>query len=330
MDISEFNALVVRNNNGHYESAVETRTLSDLPPGELLVKVEYSSLNYKDALICRGQKGLTWEYPHTPGIDSAGTVIHSESSVFKEGDKVIVTSFDLGINTSGGFSGYIRVPESWAVKLPAGLSTKEEMVYGTAGFTAGMSVQAITERVSPSDGPIAVSGATGGVGSLSVMILSKLGYDVSAITGKKDEEENLRRMGASAIILREEIENLPDKTLLKPGFAGAVDTVGGVILQNLVKSTSQFGVVAICGNVASFDLHINVFPFILRGVSLIGIDSQNLPIEKRGPIWEKLGGGWKPEGLSDSVQLISLNEISDYNALILKGKLKGRTVVALS
>ena len=220
-------------------------------------------------------QAVTRQYPHTPGVDAVGTVISSKSDTFKEAEKVIVTSYDLGMNTDGGFGEYIKVPAAWAVKLPKNLSMKEAMIFGTAGLTAGMSVLRLTQLVKPEDGTIVVSGATGGVGALSVSILSKLGYTVAAITGKETESDYLTQMGAKIIIMRSDFEALDNKPLLKPQFAGGIDTVGGVILENIIKTTNSMGVVTCCGNVASPKLNLTVFPFILRGVTLVGIDSQN-------------------------------------------------------
>jgi len=301
-----------------------------LPAGDLLIKVAHSSLNYKDALSASCNKGVTRKYPHTPGIDAAGIVAKSENAAFKVNDKVIVTSYDLGMNTDGGFGEYIRVPSEWAIKLPEDLSMKEAMIYGTAGLTAGMSVLRLTELVNPEDGAIAVSGATGGVGSLSVAILNKLGYAVTAITGKESEKEFLLHLGAKEIILRNEFEQQDKRPLLMSKFAGAIDTVGGTILENIIKSTKAMGVVTCCGNAASPQLNLTVFPFILRGVSLIGIDSQNYPITLREKVWNKLAKEWKPAQLLNTYNEITLEELPEKTDLMLQGKLKGRTIVKIT
>lgn len=324
-----FKAFVVTEENGAFQRAIKTRKITDLPDGDLLVKVHYSSLNYKDALSATGNRGVTKNYPHTPGIDAAGVVISSKTKQFKEGDEVIVTSYDLGMNTDGGFGQYISVPAEWAVSLPGGLTLKEAMTIGTAGLTAGMSVLRLSELVQPNDGEIIVSGATGGVGGLAISILKKLGYRVAAITGKETETEFLKKLGAENIILRKDFEALPGKPLLKPGYAGAVDTVGGSILENIIKSILPMGVVTCCGNVASPKLELTVFPFILRGVTLVGIDSQNYPMNYREKVWNKLAGDWKPENLEQAATEISLEELDDKINLMLNGKLKGRTVVNL-
>jgi putative YhdH/YhfP family quinone oxidoreductase len=329
MQHNEFKAFVVEERNGIFKGEVRVRQISDLTDNDLLIRVRYSSLNYKDALSVNGNKGVTKTYPHTPGIDAVGTVVSSKTDRFKTGDNVIVTSYDLGMNTDGGFGEFIRVPEGWAVKLPGMLSMKEAMIFGTAGLTAGMSVLRLIEIVKPADGTIVVSGATGGVGALSVAILKKLGYKVAAITGKEVERNYLLNLGAETVILRKEFESMADRPLLKPTFAGGIDTVGGVILENIIKSTSPMGAVTCCGNVASPDLSLTVFPFILRGVTLIGIDSQNYPMSYRQEVWNKLADDWKPEGLDAMCTEISLKELNGKIELMLKGQLKGRTVLNL-
>jgi len=326
---STFKAYRVEENNDIYAGSIKEMEFRPLVKDEILVKVHYSSLNYKDALSASGNKGVTRNYPHTPGIDAVGTIEKSNSETLKVGEKVIVTSYDLGMNTDGGFAQYIQVPSAWAVKLPERLTMKEAMIYGTAGLTAGMSVLRLSQLIKPEDGKIVVSGATGGVGALSVSILSKLGYSVVAITGKETERDYLMNLGAKEILLRSEIEDFAKKPLLRPLFAGAIDTVGGPILENIIKSTDSMGVVTCCGNVASPKLDLTVFPFILRGVTLIGIDSQNYPMKYRTQVWEMLSDKCKPEQLEDTCNEISLEEVEAKIALMLQGKLKGRTVLKL-
>ncbi len=324
-----FKAFRVEEKGGNYITSVKDVLFSTLSENEILVKVHYSSLNYKDALSASGNKGVTKTYPHTPGIDAVGVVEETNSNIVNVGDRVIVTSYDLGMNTDGGFAEYIKVPADWAVRLPENLTMKESMIYGTAGLTAGISVLRLTELISPEQGEVVVSGATGGVGVLSVSILSKLGYEVVAITGKKSESDYLKKLGAKEILMRKDIESFADKPLLKPLFAGAIDTVGGVILENIIKSTGPMGVVTCCGNVASFKLDLTVFPFILRGVTLIGIDSQNLPMKYRKQVWSKLAEAWKLTQLDDMSNEITLGDLQKNIELILQGKLKGRTVVKI-
>ena len=329
MEQKIFKAFIVEKQGNKFIRSVKTKSINDLPSGDLLIKVQYSSLNYKDALSAIGNKGVTKNYPHTPGIDAVGIIIQSNTPKFSKGETVIVTSYNLGMDTDGGFGQYIRVPTEWAVKLPEGMSTKEAMIIGTAGLTAGISVLRLTELLKPEHGKIAVSGATGGVGSLSVAILSKLGYKVSAISGKEQEYDFLKNLGASEIILRKEFEKEDARPMLKGQFAGGIDTVGGTILDNMIKYTQINGAVACCGNVASPKLNLTVFPFILRGVSLIGIGSQDYPMPYREIVWNKLAKEWKPDKLMDIYTEISLNELSDKIDLILDGKLKGRTLVNL-
>jgi putative YhdH/YhfP family quinone oxidoreductase len=325
-----FKAMVVaETGEKQFSREIKDKTINELPDGDVLINVKYSSLNYKDALSATGNKGVTRNYPHTPGIDAAGVVQESSVTDVKSGEEVIVTSYDLGMNTSGGFGEYIRVPADWVVKLPKNLSLKESMVYGTAGFTAGLSVNALTHSVKPDAGEILVTGASGGVGSMSVAILAKMGYNVVAVTGKAGEEDFLMGLGAKEIMSREDAVDTSGRPMLKGRWAGVIDTVGGEILATAIKSTDLGGVITCCGNVASPDLPITVFPFILRGVYLIGIDSQNCPMNKRAMIWERLANEWKLDNLDAISETVSLYNLDKKIALILKGNLKGRTVVDL-
>ena len=330
MTSETFNALVVEaGEDKTYVRQIKKRRVDDLPEGDVLIRVNYSSLNYKDALSASGNKGVTRSYPHTPGIDAAGTVVDSRVGAFKKGDKVLVTGYDLGMNTSGGFGQYVRVPAGWVVPLPRGLTLKESMIFGTAGFTAGMGIFFLTERVKPEDGQVLVTGATGGVGSVSVAVLAKLGYTVAAVTGKTAEAAFLNGIGASQIVARADAADTSGRPLLKTQWAGVVDTVGGEILATAIKSTNPWGTVTCCGNVASPDLPLTVFPFILRGIRLIGIDSQNCPMDVRLKIWEKLSGPWKIDGLATLSKEIALDGLGENIDLILKGGQKGRVVVHL-
>lgn len=325
-----FSALVVRaGEDNAYLRQIEQRSIDDLPDGDVLIRVSYSSLNYKDALSAIGNRGVTRNFPHTPGIDAAGTVAQSRVPGFKEGDPVLVTGYDLGMNTSGGFGQYVRVPAEWVVSLPEGLTLKESMVYGTAGFTAGMGISFLTERVAPEAGPVLVTGATGGVGSVAVAVLAKLGYTVAAVTGKTAESDFLKGIGASQIVDRADAADTSSRPLLKGQWAGAVDTVGGEILATTIKSTLPWGTVTCCGNVASPELPLTVFPFILRGVRLIGIDSQNCPMDLRLQVWRNLAGPWKVAAIENLSREISIDDLSDNIDLILKGQQKGRVVVGL-
>ena len=326
----DFKAYVVKEgDDGSFYGEVQDKTISELPPGDVTVRVQYSSLNYKDALSATGNRAVTKAYPHTPGIDAAGIVLESDTESIPQGTPVIVTSYDLGMNTPGGFGQYIRVPADWVVLLPTGLSLRESMIFGTAGFTAGLSVLNLTAFVKPEHGPIVVTGATGGVGSVAAAILSKLGYAVSGVSGKPNAEEFLGPLGVKKIIGRESFLENSHRPLLKPLWAGAVDTVGGEPLATAIKSTHPLGVVTCCGNAASPELPITVFPFILRGVSLMGVNSQSCPMNIRKNVWEKLSHDWKFEGLEKICQEISQQELSGRIESILKGRLLGRTVIRL-
>ncbi|WDP90518.1 MAG: YhdH/YhfP family quinone oxidoreductase [Desulfobacter sp.] len=330
MTDTKFQAMVVREAGPKtFTRAIEERSIDDLPAGDVLIRVHYSSLNYKDALSATGNKGVTRCFPHTPGIDAAGIVAESSSPKFAPGDQVIVTSYDLGMNTSGGFGKYIRVPGDWVVHLPHGLTLAESMVFGTAGFTAAMSIDRIASGVDKSMGPVLVTGATGGVGSLACAVLSRLGYEVAAVSGKPDDGF-LSSLGVTEIIPRQEFTENTKPPMLKTRWGGVVDTVGGDILATAIKSTMESGIVTCCGLVASPDLPITVFPFILRGVALFGIDSQHCPMPLRRDLWNNLAAGWKPELPSDFTKKISLTDLDPYIDQILKGKIKGRTLVDLT
>ncbi|MGA8178466.1 MAG: YhdH/YhfP family quinone oxidoreductase [Desulfobacterales bacterium] len=331
MNQNTFKAMVVtERENNQFVREIKNRTLDDLPPGDVLVNVKYSSLNYKDVLSAMGNRGVTKKYPHTPGIDAAGIVAESQSKDFNVGDKVIVTSYDLGMNTSGGFAQYIRVPADWVVKMPEGLSPRESMIFGTAGFTAALSVYRLVDYgVTPDMGRILVSGATGGVGSIAVSILAKAGYDVAAVNGIIDETDFLLEIGAKEVISIEAATDATGKPLLNGLWAGGIDTIGGEILATMIKSIQLHGGVTCCGNVGSHDLPLNVYPFILRGVTLMGIDSQNCPMPLRLKVWNKIASDWKLERLELLTTEVSLDELSARIDFILQRKHKGRTIVKL-
>ena len=331
MDQKVFKAMVVTEaEKNRFVRNIEDRHLDDLPEGDVLVKVEYSSLNYKDVLSAIGNRGVTKNYPHTPGIDAAGRVVESLRKDFKAGDAVIVTSYDLGMNTSGGFGQYIRVPAEWVVRMPRDLSARESMIFGTAGFTAALSVFRLVDYgITPDMGPVVVSGATGGVGSIAVSILTKAGYEVTAVNGIVDEKDFLLEIGAKEVISIEEATDSSGRPLLKGLWAGGIDTVGGEILATTIKSTKDDGAVTCCGNVGSHDLPLNVYPFILRGVTLMGIDSQNCPMPMRLKVWQKMADEWKLEHLETLTTEVALEGLNQRIDLILERKHKGRTIVKL-
>ena len=329
--MKEFQALrVEKTDDDRFTRSVVTRTPDDLPDGSLDVRVHYSSLNYKDALSATGKPGVTRRYPHTPGIDAAGEVVACRDGSFAPGDRVIVTGFDLGMNTDGGFGQLIRVPGAWALPLPDGLDLKESMMLGTAGLTAALSVQELlASGVEPGQGPVLVTGATGGVGSLAVAVLGRLGFEVTAATGKTDQEPYLRGLGAAKVIGREEQAAGHDKPLLREVWAGVVDCVGGATLAAAIKATRYGGAVTCCGLVASPEVTLTVFPFILRGARLVGIDSAECPLERRAAAWRKLAGEWKPDGLADMVEQVTLADLDGRIEAMLQGRLKRRTLVDL-
>lgn len=327
-----FKALVVSETGDKtYQRQICDKSVEDLPDGDVLVRVRYSSLNYKDALSAIGNKGVTKNYPHTPGIDAAGIVVESSNDAFRPGDEVIVTSYDLGMNTAGGFGQYIRVPAAWVVPRPEGLSLREAMCYGTAGFTAGLSVfQLLSHGILPEHGEVLVSGATGGVGGIAVAILAKNGYQVVAVNGMVDESDYLLKLGAQRVISIEEAGDKSGRPLLKSRWAGSIDTVGGDILATSIKSVNANGVVTSCGNVASPDLPLTVFPFIIRGVTLVGIDSQNCPMKHRLKTWELIAGDWKIPSMEEVIQEIAFPDLDQQIELMLNGKHKGRAIVNMS
>lgn len=331
MSIPKFKAMLVSElENNKFSREIVNREISALPEGDILINVKYSSLNYKDALSSTGNKGVTKKYPHTPGIDAAGIVIESTNENFNVGDQVLVTGYDLGMNTPGGYGQYIRIPADWIVKLPENLSLKESMIYGTAGFTAALSVyKIITAGINPDFGDVLVTGATGGVGSIAVSILNKLGYNIFASTGKPQAKDMLLKIGAKDIILREELDDKSGRTLLKGRWAGVIDTVGGNMLSTALKCTKYGGSVICCGNVASHELLTSVYPFILRGITLHGVDSVLCPMDLRLKIWSLLSNDWKPLNLEQNVEEVSLEELDNKINLILLGKLNGRTIVNL-
>jgi len=328
--MSKFNALQARESAaGGFEQVIVQREIDDLPAGELLIRVKYSSLNYKDALSASGNRGVTKNFPHTPGIDAAGVVEASSVAEFSVGDEVIVTGYDLGMNTSGGFAQYIRIPASWALKRPQGLSLREAMVLGTAGLTAALCVDKLEQSgLTPDAGSVLVTGATGGVGSVAVALLTTLGYRVAASTGKVEQGDYLKALGAQQIVLRSELLDGTDKAMLKEQWAGAVDCVGGDILFNVVKSLRYGASAACCGLTAGVGFKGSVLPFILRGVNLLGVDSVELPLVVKASMWDKLSLQWKVK-LDALVTEVTLEQLPEAIAQILAGKQVGRVLVNL-
>ncbi len=325
-----FTAYVVNKQADQVTGEIHTLSVDQLPPGEVTIAVEYSSLNYKDALAATGQGGIVRTYPHVPGIDAAGTVVESQAADIRVGEQVLVTGYDLGVSVFGGYAAYIRVPAAWVVKLPPAFTTFEAMALGTAGFTAALCLLALERNGSrPEQGPVLVTGATGGVGSVAVNILAQQGYTVAASTGKTAQHDYLRQLGASQILSRQDVcltDERP-RPLLRGTWAGAVDTVGGATLAYLIRTMHYGGNIALCGLVGGSDFAGTVIPFLLRGVNLLGIDSVLHPMASRQHIWQRLATDLKPQYLAQIARVITLQELPAAVASILKGEITGRLLV---
>lgn len=329
-----FKALwITENGNGQFERNIVDRSIDDLPPGDVLISVHYSSLNYKDAMSATGNKGITRKYPHTPGIDAAGVVELSRNPGFAVGDEVIITGYDLGMNTCGGYGQFVRVPAEWVVKKPESYTLKECMIIGTAGFTAATALYKIElMEQTPARGPVVVTGSTGGVGSVAVALLAKAGYEVIAVTGKENVEEYLQHLGAVRIENRDFVNDTSNKLLLKPRWANAIDTVGGNILQTLLKGCQPDGCVVSTGLVSSPKLpDMTVYPFILNGVNLLGVGSAETVMTTRLAIWSRLSTEWNiKDKLNVIAKEVTLDELnSTYIDMILQGRTMGRIVINL-
>ncbi len=329
--VQQFNALIVNKQEADFSVKVGTISLEDLPKGEVLIRVHYSGVNYKDSLASIPNGNIVTNYPFVPGIDLAGVVVSSEDPRFNEGDEVIATSYEIGVSHFGGYSEYARINADWVVPLPNGLTLKDAMIIGTAGFTAALSVQRLEENgLTPKKGPVLITGATGGVGSFAVSILSTLGYQVEASTGKESEHEFLKSLGASTILSREEVFDGKIRALGKQKWAAAVDSIGGEPLASILSQIQYGGSVAACGLTAGTKLPTSVFPFILRGVNLLGIDSVYCPMEIRKNIWTRLATDFKPESYASFIQEeITLHQLPDALPTLLEGKAKGRILVKL-
>jgi acrylyl-CoA reductase (NADPH) len=328
---ASFKALVVeKTGDNTFIRDIRQRSVDDLPAGELVVRVRYSSLNYKDALSATGHPGVTRQFPHTPGIDASGEVVSCSDGSYQPGDAVVVMGHDLGMETDGGWGEYIRVPSRWAVPLPAALSLRQSMVLGTAGFTAALSVLKLERAgVKPGDGDVLVTGATGGVGSVAVSILAKAGYRVVAATGKAADHGFLVDLGAAQVIPRDEVTAGVERPLMKERWVAAVDVVGGETLAAVLKSTRYGGTVTCCGLVGSAELPVNVHPFILRAVTLVGIDSSRCPTPTRLEVWGRLAGIWQPPLLEEMATEVDLAGLEEKIQQMLRGGTRGRVVVRL-
>ena len=322
--------LVNRTADGSVRHAIAQTSLDAQPSGEVIVRVGWSSLNYKDALACQGHPGVAGPLPHVPGIDAAGMVAASDDDRYRVGEAVLVTGYELGAPRWGGWSEYIRVPADWVVKMPTGFSARHAMIVGTAGFTAAQCLRSLLlAEVTPDMGPVLVTGATGGVGSFAVQLLATHGFEVHAVTGKPHLDSALRKLGASEVLPRTVVEDQPKKPMLPARWAGGVDTVGGSPLTALLKSTRVGGCVAACGLVAGDQLPMTMYPFILRGVTLSGVTSASCSRRIRELIWDKLSTDWRVEYPDDWVQEVELDELPDAVEQIRRGDLAGRVVVKI-
>ena len=326
--------LTEENDDKTFSHSLKELTKKQPDDGQVAIDVQFSSLNYKDFLSLTGNKGVTRNYPHVPGIDAAGVVSESKSPLFKKGDRVIVTGYDLGMNTDGGLGQYIVVPAQWVVPFPGGkLSLEKAMAFGTAGFTAAQCVEKIVDHgIKKSDGPIAVSGASGGVGSMAVALLSHLGYDVVAFSRSRENDAFLKQIGAKEVSDLTVVSDEKSKTrpLLKTSYAACVDTVGGDVLSYFLKSTNYRGIVTCCGMVADISFDANVFPFILRGITLAGVDSAECPIELKKALWKKISDPWFVGNLEKLYQVIDLKDAAKHLLMMKSGGTKARLVVKVS
>ena len=329
----KFKAIVLNQSGEKFSREIKTLDKSFFKTGDVLVRVDYSGLNYKDALILKNGGKLVKEYPHIPGIDFSGKVIESDSAVFKTGDDVVLTGCRVGEISPGGYSQLVKVKGELLVKKPKSISSKEAMILGTAGFTSLLCAFAIKAReellLGEKVNDVLVTGATGGVGSMAVMILSKFGYNVTAVTGKKDKTDYLKQLGAKNVIDRKEFENEP-RILGKGLWDGVVDTVGGVILSNAISQTRHNGIVAMCGNAADIKLNTTVMPFILRGIKLWGIDSVMVSKKRREFVWSQVADLVDFNFLAKHIKIVNLEELLNIFPNILKGQISGRVLVDLS
>jgi acrylyl-CoA reductase (NADPH) len=325
--MSRFEAFRVFDEGGQVQGRVVQAALDELSAGDVVIKAEYSSVNYKDAMAATGAGKIVRRFPLIPGIDVAGTVESSVASRFRPGDPVLVTGYDLGVANDGGYSQYVRVPADWVVPTPAALSAFDVMAIGTAGFTAALSIVELERNgLKPTNGPIIVTGATGGVGSLAVQCLAALGYEVTAMTGKDQEIGYLRSIGAKDVLLRSAVQ-ASTRPLEKAAWAGAIDPVGGETLAWLTRTMMYRGSIAASGLTGGIEVHTTVVPFILRGVKLLGIDSVMCPMDLRREVWRRLATDMKPASLPASAREIGLSDLPDAFATLLKGAARGRLVV---
>ena len=330
-ELNTFKALLVEEtDNKKFTLNIVNRSVSDLPENDLLVNVHYSSLNYKDALSASGNKRVSAHFPHTPGIDAAGVVVRDKSGTFSPGDEVVMFGYDLGMNTPGGLGQMISIPANWAVKRPDNLTLKEAMSYGTGGLTAALCIQKLEKMgARPEDGPVAVTGSTGGVGSISIALLKQLGYSVVAFSGKPEQTAHLKSIGADEVLHRDVLNEVADLPMGKERWAHGIDTLGGDYLSNLLKQIKSGGGVSACGLASSDSFSSTVFPFIIRGVSLLGVDSVYIPLSDKQRIWQRVASDMKLPNLQNLCEEISLEQTPEYLNRFIQAKVVGRYLVNL-
>ena len=327
----KFRAYRIFNEEGKIVSRWADLALSEIDPGEVVIRAAYSSVNYKDALAATGAGKVIRRFPCVGGIDVAGVVVSSQDARYAAGDSVLVTGYDMGVAHDGGYAELVRVPGDWVVRLPLGLSLHDAMALGTAGFTAALSVYRLVQNdMKPENGKVVVTGATGGVASLAISMLKRLGYHVVAITGKDHEHDYLKSLGAAEVLPRSALELNSTRPLEKAQWAAALDSVGGAMLASLLRSMQQNGVIASFGNAGGVELNTTVLPFILRGVRLIGIDSALTAMPLRQEIWHRLANEWRPPQLDKLAQTVAFDQLADVFPLLLNGTSRGRTVIKIS
>lgn len=323
-----YQAILIEEADSQFSRKIIERNTEELPEGELLIKVHYSALNQKDAMCAHGNRGVTKNFPHQPGIDAAGVIEQSSSSEFSAGDEVIVTGYDLGMNTPGGLGEYIRVPAKWVIRRPDGMTLKQAMQFGTAGLTAALCIDKLERAgLEPGQGPVLVTGATGGVGSIAIVLLSNAGYQVVASSGKPEQEDFLLGLGAEKIIDRSILSEENRRPLLGSQYAGAIDVVGGHTLANTLKSMLPGSSVACCGLVQSINVNVNLIPFIILGVNLLGVDSVEIPLSKKQAMWQRLAKVAALPGIEKLNAEISLSEVPEQLEHLYAAGMVGHTVV---
>jgi len=329
--MSKFKAFLIEEAEEGVNSSFKTIDTADLDPGEVLIKTAYSSVNFKDALAATGAGKIIRRFPCVGGIDLSGVVVESSSDEFKAGQEVIATSYDIGVAHHGGYAEYCRVPAKWVVPMPAGLDLFSSMALGTAGFTAGLAVERMEHNgLNPDAGPVLVNGATGGVGGIAIDILSALGYDVTAMTGKPDQSDYLKSLGAAEILDTASLDLAKIRPLGRETWAGVVDNLGGDILSWLASTVKVGGAIASIGLAASFKFNTTVMPYILRGVTLAGIDSVNAEMEVRRKVWGRLATDMKPKNLDKIVTTVAFDDLPATFEAVMQAKMRGRSVVKIS